>query len=137
MTTFKRILIIAGPNGAGKTVFATEFLPNEAKCPTFINADLITLGLSSPTGTWWMSGWCTTIRGTSPCDRKWKVRHGHTKARKPRTSSEIARPGLRWRRRSPAPGCGTLASPSHGYDRGCGCIQGRKSRLGEGRRNIH
>ena len=42
----KRILIIAGPNGAGKTVFATDFLPNEANCPTFINADLIAAGLS-------------------------------------------------------------------------------------------
>ena len=41
----KRILIIAGPNGAGKTLFATEFLPNEANCPTFINADLIAAGL--------------------------------------------------------------------------------------------
>ena len=46
METSKRILIIAGPNGAGKTVFATEFLPNEANCPTFINADLIAAGLS-------------------------------------------------------------------------------------------
>ena len=42
----KRILIIAGPNGAGKTAFATDFLPNEANCPTFINADLIAAGLS-------------------------------------------------------------------------------------------
>ena len=42
----KRILIIAGPNGARKTVFAVEFLPNEANCPTFINADLIAAGLS-------------------------------------------------------------------------------------------
>ena len=46
METSKRILIIAGPNGAGKTVFATEFLPNEANCPTYINADLIAAGLS-------------------------------------------------------------------------------------------
>ena len=46
MTPAKRILIIAGPNGAGKTVFATEFLPNEANCPTFINVDLIAAGLS-------------------------------------------------------------------------------------------
>ena len=46
METAKRILIIAGPNGAGKTVFATEFLPNEANCPTFINADLIAAGMS-------------------------------------------------------------------------------------------
>jgi predicted ABC-type ATPase len=42
----KRILIIAGPNGAGKTTFAREFLPNEADCPAFVNADLIAAGLS-------------------------------------------------------------------------------------------
>ncbi len=42
----KRILIIAGPNGAGKTTFAQAFLPNEANCPTFVNADLIAAGLS-------------------------------------------------------------------------------------------
>jgi predicted ABC-type ATPase len=42
----KRIIIIAGPNGAGKTTFAREFLPNEADCPSFINADLIADGLS-------------------------------------------------------------------------------------------
>lgn len=42
----KKILIIAGPNGAGKTTFAREFLPNEAACPVFINADLIAAGLS-------------------------------------------------------------------------------------------
>jgi len=42
----KKILIIAGPNGAGKTTFAREFLPNEAGCPVFINADLIAAGLS-------------------------------------------------------------------------------------------
>ena len=41
----KRI-IIAGPNGAGKTAFATEYLPNEANTPTFINADLIATGLN-------------------------------------------------------------------------------------------
>ncbi len=46
MMASKRILIIAGPNGAGKTVFATDFLLNEADCPTFINADLIAAGLS-------------------------------------------------------------------------------------------
>jgi len=40
------ILVIAGPNGAGKTTFAREFLPNEAKCLTFVNADLIATGLS-------------------------------------------------------------------------------------------
>jgi predicted ABC-type ATPase len=42
----KKILIIAGPNGAGKTTFAEEFLPNEAGCPEFVNADLIAAGLS-------------------------------------------------------------------------------------------
>lgn len=42
----KRIVIIAGPNGAGKTTFAKSFLPNEAGCPDFINADLIAQGLS-------------------------------------------------------------------------------------------
>ena len=42
----KRIIIIAGPNGAGKTTFAREFLPNEAGCPIFVNADLIAAGLS-------------------------------------------------------------------------------------------
>lgn len=41
-----KILIIAGPNGAGKTTFAREFLPHEADCPDFINADLIAAGLS-------------------------------------------------------------------------------------------
>jgi predicted ABC-type ATPase len=42
----KKIIIIAGPNGAGKTTFAREFLPNEAHCPIFINADLIAAGLA-------------------------------------------------------------------------------------------
>jgi len=42
----KKIVIIAGPNGAGKTTFAREFLPNEAGCPIFVNADLIAAGLS-------------------------------------------------------------------------------------------
>lgn len=42
----KKIVIIAGPNGAGKTTFAREFLPFEAECPVFINADLIAAGLS-------------------------------------------------------------------------------------------
>lgn len=42
----KKIVMIAGPNGAGKTTFAREFLPHEAHCPEFINADLIAAGLS-------------------------------------------------------------------------------------------
>lgn len=42
----KKVVIIAGPNGAGKTTFASEFLPNEADCPIFVNADLIAAGLS-------------------------------------------------------------------------------------------
>ncbi|MBX9692024.1 MAG: zeta toxin family protein [Cyanobacteria bacterium] len=42
----KQVIIIGGPNGAGKTTFAREFLPNEAGCPVFINADLIAAGLS-------------------------------------------------------------------------------------------
>lgn len=42
----KNAIIIAGPNGAGKTTFAQEFLPDEAACSTFINADLIAQGLS-------------------------------------------------------------------------------------------
>jgi predicted ABC-type ATPase len=42
----QKIIILAGPNGAGKTTFAREFLPNEAACPTFVNADLIAAGLS-------------------------------------------------------------------------------------------
>ncbi len=42
----KKIIIIAGPNGAGKTTFANEFLPNEADCINFVNADLIAAGIS-------------------------------------------------------------------------------------------
>ena len=38
--------MIAGPNGAGKTTFARSFLPAEAQCPRFINADLIAAGLA-------------------------------------------------------------------------------------------
>lgn len=45
-TISKKIIIIAGPNGAGKTTFAGEFLPNEAGCPNFVNADLIAAGLA-------------------------------------------------------------------------------------------
>ena len=42
----RKVIIIAGPNGAGKTTFAREFLPNEAGCPQFLNADLIAAGLA-------------------------------------------------------------------------------------------
>src|SRR5881396_3770075 len=40
------IYLIAGCNGAGKTTFALEFLPKEAKCLRFLNADEIARGLS-------------------------------------------------------------------------------------------
>ena len=46
MSEEQNIILIAGPNGAGKTTFAREFLPQEAGCLTFINADLIAQGLS-------------------------------------------------------------------------------------------
>ena len=46
MVRGRKIIIIAGPNGAGKTTFAEEFLPKEAGCPVFVNADLIAAGLS-------------------------------------------------------------------------------------------
>lgn len=42
----KKIIVIGGPNGAGKTTFASEFLPHEACCPEFLNADLIAAGIS-------------------------------------------------------------------------------------------
>ncbi len=46
LPTDLKVIIIAGPNGAGKTTFAREFLPNEAACPIFVNADLIAAGLA-------------------------------------------------------------------------------------------
>jgi predicted ABC-type ATPase len=46
MAVMPRAYIIAGPNGAGKTTFARSFLPEDAACTTFINADLIAAGLS-------------------------------------------------------------------------------------------
>lgn len=46
MTGSQKIVIIAGPNGAGKTTFAREFLPNEADCPIFVNADLIAAAIA-------------------------------------------------------------------------------------------
>jgi predicted ABC-type ATPase len=42
----KNVYIIAGPNGSGKTTFAKKFLPDYAKCPNFVNADLIAQGLA-------------------------------------------------------------------------------------------
>ena len=42
----RNVYVIAGPNGSGKTTFAVKFLPEYVKCPHFINADLIALGLS-------------------------------------------------------------------------------------------
>ena len=42
----RKVIIIAGPNGAGKTTVAREFLPHEAACPVFVNADLIAAGLA-------------------------------------------------------------------------------------------
>ncbi len=38
--------IISGPNGAGKTTFAENYLPVEAECLNFINADMIAKGLA-------------------------------------------------------------------------------------------
>ncbi len=46
MEEVPRVIIIAGPNGAGKTTFALEFLPREAACPVFVNADLIAAGIA-------------------------------------------------------------------------------------------
>ncbi|OIQ80392.1 uridine kinase [mine drainage metagenome] len=46
MTDGLKVIIIAGPNGAGKTTFAREFLPVDAACPVFVNADLIAAGLA-------------------------------------------------------------------------------------------
>ena len=37
---------VAGPNGAGKKTFAETYLPNDAGCFNFINADLIAAGIS-------------------------------------------------------------------------------------------
>jgi predicted ABC-type ATPase len=42
----RNVYVVAGPNGSGKTTFAVKFLPDYAKCPNFVNADLIAQGLS-------------------------------------------------------------------------------------------
>lgn len=42
----KNVYVIAGSNGSGKTTFARKFLPDYAKCPHFVNTDLIAQGLS-------------------------------------------------------------------------------------------
>ncbi len=42
----KTCFIVAGANGAGKTSFAQSYLPAEAGCSVFINADMIAKGLS-------------------------------------------------------------------------------------------
>ena len=42
----KTCYIVAGPNGAGKTTFAQTYLPVEADCLNFMNADLIAAGIS-------------------------------------------------------------------------------------------
>jgi len=47
-----KVIIIAGPNGAGKTTFAREFLPVDAACPVFVNADLIAAGLAPLVDAW-------------------------------------------------------------------------------------
>ena len=46
ITKNKKVIILAGPNGAGKTTFALEYLPKEASCPIFVNADMIAEGIS-------------------------------------------------------------------------------------------
>lgn len=45
-TENEKRIVIAGPNGAGKTTFARTFLPDDANCLNFVNADLIAAGLS-------------------------------------------------------------------------------------------
>ena len=41
-----KAITLVGMSGIGKTTFANEFLPNEANCLNFINADLIAAGIS-------------------------------------------------------------------------------------------
>jgi predicted ABC-type ATPase len=42
----KTCFIVAGPNGAGKSTFAQTYLPVDAGCFNFINADLIAAGIA-------------------------------------------------------------------------------------------
>jgi len=42
----KTCFVVAGVNGAGKSTFAESFLPNEANCFYFVNADMIAKGIS-------------------------------------------------------------------------------------------
>ncbi|MCZ2135501.1 MAG: hypothetical protein LC098_08750 [Burkholderiales bacterium] len=70
MRSERRVIIIAGPNGAGKTTFAHEFLPHEADCPVFVNADLIAAGLAPfapataaiEAGRLMLADWIATLR---------------------------------------------------------------------------
>ena len=70
LSTLKnKCYIIAGPNGAGKTTFANEFLPIEADCLNFINADFDCSRFISfstrYTTLWLIHGLCLTLLETS------------------------------------------------------------------------
>lgn len=41
----KTCFIVAAPNAAGTSTFAESFLPNEANCFYFVNADMIAKGI--------------------------------------------------------------------------------------------
>ena len=60
---------LLGPNGAGKTTFAREFLPNEAGCPQFMNADLIAAGAR---GCLVEIGGDVRVAGTAPDGVAWR-----------------------------------------------------------------
>jgi len=107
MSEGKKIVIIAGPNGAGKTTFAREFLPNEANCPVFVNADLIAAGiapfqpetaafragrLTKPTGNASIFGNCLTIAEKHRC--YWMKEKTHEYRTEPHTAHlTLGRPG--------------------------------------------
>ena len=61
LKTWKKDHYHRWPHGAGKTTFAIEFLPNEAACPNFVNADLIAAGLAPPAYAPFRSGTELTI----------------------------------------------------------------------------